>query len=62
MEKREKRKKKTNINISSLVFCSTVYVATLNMLNVYTKFEDPGFHRSREICDRKFDWRGIKDK
>ena len=23
---------------------------------VYTKFEDSGSHRSREICDRNFDW------
>ena len=42
------------INLSILVFCSTTYLATLKM---YKKFEDSGCHRSREICNRKFDWR-----
>ena len=32
----------------------------LATLNVYKKFEDSGSHRSREICNRKFDWRERK--
>ena len=37
------------INLSILVFCPTIYLATLKL---YTKFEDFGSHRCREICDR----------
>ena len=41
------------INLSILVFCPTTYLATFK---AYKKFEDSGSHRSREICNRKFDW------
>ena len=34
-----------------LIFFPTIYLA---MLKVYTKFEDFGSHRSREICDGNF--------
>ena len=47
----EKWKKKANINLRILIFFPTIYLATLN---VYTKFEDFGSHRSREICDGYF--------
>ena len=56
MEK-SKNGKKGNINISILIFFPTIYLATLK---VYTKFEDFGSYRSREICDRKFYWRERK--
>ena len=56
----EKWKKKVKINLRILVFFSKIYLTTLK---VYTKFEDSGSHRSREICDRKFNWReGKMDK
>ena len=41
--------KEGKINLSILIFFPTIYLA---MLKVYTKFEDFGSHRSREICDR----------
>ena len=58
--KKEKWKKMVKINLIILVFCPTIYLDTLKM---YKKFEDSGSHRSREICNRKFDWReGKMDK
>ena len=45
------------INLSILVFCPTIWLATLK---VYKKFEDSGSHRSREICNRKFNLRERK--
>ena len=57
MEKKEKWKKMVKINLSILVFCPTIYLATLK---VYKKFEDSGSQRSREICNRKLD--GEKEK
>ena len=47
MEKR-KFEKEGKIIISILIFFHTIYLA---ILKVYTKFEDPGSNRSREICD-----------
>ena len=47
----EKWKKKAKINLSILIFFPTIYLATLN---VYTKFEDFGSHRSQDVCDRFF--------
>ena len=57
MEKKQKWKKKAKINLSILIFFPTIYLATLKE---YTKFEDLGSHRSREICDRMFYWRKRK--
>ena len=58
--KMEKWKKKPKINLGILIFFPTIYLATLN---VKTKFEDCGSHRSREICDGNFYWRErIMDK
>ena len=51
MGKSKNGKKKAKINLSILIFFPTIYLATLK---VYTKFEDFGSHRSREICDRNF--------
>ena len=53
MEK-SKNEKKAKINLSILIFFFIIYLATLK---VYTKFEDFGSHRSREIYDRIFYWR-----
>ena len=47
--KKEKWKKKANINLTILIFFPTIYLATLK---VYTKFKAFGSHRSREICDK----------
>ena len=47
----QKWKKKARINLSILIIFLTIYLATLK---VYTKFEDFGTHRSREICDINF--------
>ena len=44
--KKQTWKKKAKINLSILIFFPTIYLATLK---VYTKFEDFGSHRSREI-------------
>ena len=44
----EKKEKEGKINLS-FVFCPIIYLATLN---VYTKFEDPGSHKSEEICNK----------
>ena len=55
--KKEKWDKIVKINLSILVFCPTIYLATPKM---YKKFEYSGSHRSREICNRKFDWRERK--
>ena len=41
--------KKAKINLSILIFFPTIYLATFK---VYTKFEDFGSYRIREICDR----------
>ena len=43
--------KEGQINISTLIFMHTINLA---ILNVYTKFEDPGSKRSLEICDISF--------
>ena len=55
--KKEKWKKMVKINLSILVFCPTIYLATLK---VYKKFEDSGSNTSREIGNRKFNWRERK--
>ena len=55
--KKKNGKKKAKINLSILIFFPTIYLA---MLKVYTKFEDFGSHRSRNLCDRNFYWRERK--
>ena len=49
---KEKWKKMDKINLSILVFCPTIYLATLK---VYKKFEDSSSYRSRGIGNRKFE-------
>ena len=48
--KNENLKKEGKMSISILISIYTVHFASLKM---YTKFENTGFNRSREICDRK---------
>ena len=45
------------MRISILIFIYTIHFA---YLNVYTKIENTGSNRSREICDRNFHWRERK--
>ena len=53
MEKRKEEKKKAKTNHRNLVFFPTIYLAPLKVY-IYTKFEDSGCNRSRELCDKKF--------
>ena len=39
-----------------------IYTICLAYLKVYTKFENTGPNRSREICERNFHWREKKKK
>ena len=55
--KNEKLKKEGKMRISILFFIYTVHVA---YLKVYTQFENNGSKKSREICDRNFQWRERK--
>ena len=45
--------------MSSSIF---IYIYTIHLayLKVYTKFENTGSNRSREICERNFHWRERK--
>ena len=52
--KNEKLKKEGKIEISILI---SIYTVHFVFLKVYTKFENNGSNRSREICDRNFHWR-----
>ena len=45
------------MRMSILIFIYTVH---FDYLKVYTKFENPGSKKSREICDRNFHWRERK--
>ena len=49
--KNENLKKEGKMRISILISIYTVHFAILKM---YTKFENTGSNRSREICDRNF--------
>ena len=55
--KKEKGKKMVKKKSQHFGFLSPINLATLKM---YKKFEDSGSHRSREICNRIFDWRERK--
>ena len=57
--KKQKWKKNAKINLRILIFFPTIYMY-LATLKVYTKFEDFGSDRSREIYDRNFYWRERK--
>ena len=43
--------------MSILIF---IYTILFDYLKVYTKFENTGYKRRREICDRHFHWREEK--
>ena len=45
------------MSFSIFIFIYTIHLA---YLKVYTKFENTGSNRSREICDRNFHWRERK--
>ena len=42
------------MSISILI---SIYTVNFAFLKMYTKFENTGFNRSCEICDRNFHWR-----
>ena len=46
--------KKVKMRVSIFIFIYTIHV--------YTKFENTGFNRNREICDRNFHWRERKNE
>ena len=50
--------KKGKMRINILIFIYTIHFA---YLKVYTKFENIGSNKSREICDRNFHWRERKN-
>ena len=52
-----KIKKEGKMSFSIFIFIYTIHLA---YLKVYTKFENTGSNRSREICDRNFHWRERK--
>ena len=52
-----KIEKEANMIFSIFIFIYTIHLA---YLKVYTKFENTGSYRSREICDRNFHWRERK--
>ena len=52
--KKWKLKKGGKMRVSILIFIYKIHFA---YLKVYTKFENTGSNRSREICDRNFHWR-----
>ena len=49
-----KIEKEGKLSFRIFIFIYTKYVA---YLKVYTKFENTGSNRSRELCDRNFHWR-----
>ena len=55
--KLENLNKDDKMRISILVFIYTIHFADLK---VYTKFENTGSNKSREICDNNFHWRKRK--
>ena len=52
-----KIEKEAKMSFSIFVFIYTIHLA---YLKVYTKFENTGSNRSREICNRNFHWRERK--
>ena len=49
-----KNEKEGKISLSIFIFMFAIHLA---YLKVYTKFENIGSNRNREICDRNFHWR-----
>ena len=54
-----KIEKEGKLSFSIFIFIYTIHLA---YLKVYTKFENTGSNRSREICDRNFHWRERKNE
>ena len=54
-----KIEKEAKMSFSIFIFIYTIHLA---YLKVYTKFENTGSNRSREICDRNFHWRERKNE
>ena len=54
-----KIEKEAKMSFSIFVF---IYKIHLAYLKLYTKFENTGSNRSREICDRNFHWRERKNE
>ena len=52
-----KIEKEAKMSFSIFIFIYTIHLA---YLKVYTKFDNTGSNRSREICDRNFHWRERK--
>ena len=52
-----KIEKEGKMSFSIFIFIYTIHLAYLKM---YTKFENTGSNRNREICDRNFNWRERK--
>ena len=52
-----KLEKEGKMSFGIFIFIYTIHLA---YLKVYTKFENTGSNRSREICDRNFHWRERK--
>ena len=52
-----KIEKEGKMSFSIFIFIYTIHLA---YLKVYTKFENTGSNKSREICDRNFHWRERK--
>ena len=53
----EKIEKEGKMSFSIFIF---IYTIRLAYLKVYTKFENIGSNRNREICDINFHWRERK--
>ena len=53
----EGKLKKSKMSLSIFMFIYTIHLA---YLEVYTKFENTGCNRNREICGRNFNWRKRK--
>ena len=52
-----KIEKEGKMSFSIFIFIYTIHLA---YLKVYTKFENTGSNRNREICDINFHWRERK--
>ena len=55
--KNEKNEKEGKMSFSIFIYIYTIHLA---YMKVYTKFENTGFNRNREIFDRNFHWRERK--
>ena len=56
-DRKKKIEKEDKMSFSIFIFIYTIHLA---YLKVYTKFENTGSNRNREISDRNFHWRERK--